>query len=62
MHQQHQPLPNQAPPAPQAPPVTEITNNQVQAVAAAPAPPQNEPGPAPVKAEEPATAELISFD
>ncbi|XP_070070566.1 hepatocyte growth factor-regulated tyrosine kinase substrate isoform X1 [Drosophila takahashii] len=48
----------QQPPAPQAaPPVTEITNNQVQAVAAAPAPPQNEP-----KAEEPATAELISFD
>nr|AAN71346.1 RE27138p [Drosophila melanogaster] len=57
MLQQHQ-----APPAAQAPPVTEIANNQVQAVAAAPAPPQNEPGPAPVKAEEPATAELISFD
>ncbi|XP_017075795.2 hepatocyte growth factor-regulated tyrosine kinase substrate [Drosophila eugracilis] len=59
MLQQHPALPNQAP---QAPPATEITNNQVQAVAAAPAPPQNEPGPAPVKAEEPATAELISFD
>ncbi|EDV57510.1 hepatocyte growth factor-regulated tyrosine kinase substrate [Drosophila erecta] len=62
MMQQHQPLANQAPPAAQAPPVTEIANNQVQAVAAAPAPPQNEPGPPPVKAEEPATAELISFD
>ncbi|XP_022214941.2 hepatocyte growth factor-regulated tyrosine kinase substrate isoform X2 [Drosophila obscura] len=50
----------QAPPQP--PPVTEIANNQVQAIAAAPAPPQNEPEPKPAKADEPATAELISFD
>lgn len=68
--------PQQAPPPPQAaapvaavapPPPTaaavELANTQVQAVAAAPAPPQNEPEPAaPSKAPEPATAELISFD
>ncbi|XP_033236293.1 hepatocyte growth factor-regulated tyrosine kinase substrate isoform X2 [Drosophila pseudoobscura] len=53
---------NQAPsqPLPQAPPVAEIANKQIQAIAAAPAPPQTEPKPA--KADEPATAELISFD
>ncbi|KAH8267432.1 hypothetical protein KR018_001929, partial [Drosophila ironensis] len=69
MVQTHPPLANQplAPPPAQAPPqaaapVTEIANNQVQAVAAAPAPPQNEPEPTPPKAAEPATAELISFD
>ncbi|XP_034128410.1 hepatocyte growth factor-regulated tyrosine kinase substrate isoform X2 [Drosophila guanche] len=70
MHQAPaQPLPQApqlAPPQapPQVQPVTEIANNQVQAIAAAPAPPQNEPEakPKPVKAEEPATAELISFD
>lgn len=66
--QSHPPLPTAqvaAPPPQQAvaPPVADISNTQVQAVAAAPVPPQNEPEPAaPAKAAEPATAELISFD
>ncbi|XP_030382844.1 hepatocyte growth factor-regulated tyrosine kinase substrate isoform X2 [Scaptodrosophila lebanonensis] len=58
--QSHPPIVSNPPP-PAAPQVAEIANNQVQAVAAAPAPPQNEPEP-PAKAAEPATAELISFD
>ncbi|XP_062125822.1 hepatocyte growth factor-regulated tyrosine kinase substrate isoform X2 [Drosophila sulfurigaster albostrigata] len=65
--QQQQLPPQAAAPPPQqqqqqhavsAPP--QAIEAQVQAVAAAPAPPQNEPEP--VKATEPATAELISFD
>lgn len=76
--QSHPPIPNaqlplqQAPPpqataaAPPPPPTAaavELSNTQVQAVVAAPAPPQDEPEPAAKsKAPEPATAELISFD
>ncbi|KAH8403023.1 hypothetical protein KR222_003165, partial [Zaprionus bogoriensis] len=68
--QSHPPLANtqMTAPAPQpvAPPAADISQTQVQAVAAAPAPPQNEPEPvAPAKTAapaEPATAELISFD
>ncbi|XP_030561719.1 hepatocyte growth factor-regulated tyrosine kinase substrate isoform X1 [Drosophila novamexicana] len=71
--QSHPPIPNTQVPPQQAPPAQaaaapqasqmEISSSQVQAVAAAPAPPQNDPEPAaPVKATEPATAELISFD
>lgn len=66
--QSHPPLPTSQvaqPPQQQAvaPPAADISNTQVQAVAAAPAPPQNEPEPAaPAKSAEPATAELISFD
>ncbi|KAH8413509.1 hypothetical protein KR009_011864, partial [Drosophila setifemur] len=62
MLQQQQMVQSHPPLANPAPPVTEIANHQVQAVAAAPAPPKNEPEPAPQKAAEPATAELISFD
>ncbi|XP_023296466.2 hepatocyte growth factor-regulated tyrosine kinase substrate [Lucilia cuprina] len=56
------------PPAPQnqaaAPTIpTPQASSQIQAVQSAPAPPQNEPEPAaPPAVEEPATAELISFD
>ncbi|KAM7351445.1 hepatocyte growth factor regulated tyrosine kinase substrate [Cochliomyia hominivorax] len=50
----------QAPPQQQQP---SQATSQIQAVQSAPAPPQNEPEPAaPPAPEEPATAELISFD
>ncbi|ALC39091.1 Hrs [Drosophila busckii] len=60
-----QPPPSLAPPVQQpppalAPPQATIAAEQVQAIAAAPAPPQSEPEH--TKAPEPATAELISFD
>lgn len=53
-----QPQPQQPPPA-----APQQAATQIQAVQAAPAPPQHEPEPvAPPAPEEPATAELISFD
>ncbi|XP_061400964.1 hepatocyte growth factor-regulated tyrosine kinase substrate [Musca vetustissima] len=53
-----QPQPQMQPPPPQMQAAT-----QIQAVQSAPAPPQHEPEPAaPPAHEEPATAELISFD
>ena len=72
MHAQS-PIPNigsQAPPQQQqtqsqtaAPVSTPQAASQIQAVQSAPAPPQNAPEPAaPPASEEPATAELISFD
>ncbi|XP_037958388.1 hepatocyte growth factor-regulated tyrosine kinase substrate isoform X2 [Teleopsis dalmanni] len=58
--------PNQMPPAPVGggiAPQTNTANAQVQAIAAAPAPPQTELEPVSAAVpEEPATAELISFD
>ncbi|XP_034473815.1 hepatocyte growth factor-regulated tyrosine kinase substrate isoform X2 [Drosophila innubila] len=66
--QQQLPIPQAVAPTQQQPPVTvsapSAVDATVQAVAAAPAPPQNEPEPIPAasKAAEPATAELISFD
>ncbi|XP_065355422.1 hepatocyte growth factor-regulated tyrosine kinase substrate [Calliphora vicina] len=58
------PAPQQIPQAqPAAPLPTPQASSQIQAVQSAPAPPQNDPEPAaPPAVEEPATAELISFD
>ncbi|XP_068141573.1 hepatocyte growth factor-regulated tyrosine kinase substrate [Drosophila tropicalis] len=58
------PVPTHAPIPVQPPVVVPDNQQQIQAVAAAPAPPQNEPEviTTPAKAAEPATAELISFD
>ncbi|XP_018804488.1 PREDICTED: hepatocyte growth factor-regulated tyrosine kinase substrate isoform X1 [Bactrocera latifrons] len=63
--QQQVPQQQQQPPQQQPPPQQQVQQQQaqIQAVAAAPAPPQSEPEPPAAAApEEPATAELISFD
>ncbi|XP_075152185.1 hepatocyte growth factor regulated tyrosine kinase substrate isoform X2 [Haematobia irritans] len=60
----------QSQPPPQMPPMhipqqqqqQQAAATQIQAVQSAPAPPQNEPEPVAPVVEEPATAELISFD